>query len=258
MDNHLKQLKFIINGLLYSRDIENIVFDNNSIINNDRNKCNGKRVIDAYNIQAKEHNHNNFKFLRNKNLDKEIFNITDTNYFTLTYFRSPTNNESGIQITTYYFKEIIISEEIQLSINPNPPKYSGVRHYFTPDILLFLKHFNKSENTINAMNYVKQYPHYFKYHTTDINAIIKKTKDIIEELIFQNTTNIDKLKKLERKIKELNNELLQQDIVYGNTIAKLEKKILNLEIDNELLKKNVSFQIENEQFRDDIEEEKQN
>ncbi len=220
MEDRLKELKIKLSGLLYSRDIEDLVFDNASKERfYDPKKCVGRRVIDSYNIQAGTWNNDQFKhFGRKTHLDKEIYDISDTRHFTTGWSHTPLN-DTHRRITVYYFKEIIIIENVTGSLNPSY-EYTGFRHYFTPDILLFLKHFNRAENTERGMNYIKQYPHYFKHHTTDTHAIITNIYDTIEEILIFNKENNDTKKNLEQKNLELEIE-----------IQNLKKKVLELETD---------------------------
>ena len=221
MVDKLKNIQKILTGFTYTRDIEDIVFDNNGQKYTDPNKCAGKRVIDGYNSQTVTANNNNFKYFgRTSGLDKEIFNITDTKYFSLGYYRSQDNNSTGVTITTYYFKEIIIIEEQQVCLRPNPPQYRGFRHYFTPDILLFLKHFHRPERTEQGIDYVRQNPHYFKHHTVDSIEIFKKANETIKEIVEEHNTKLEYYEQLEKKVKDLENEkeLLQQ------TIKEMEEK----------------------------------
>ena len=69
-----------------------------------------------------------------------------------------------------------VIEEQQVCLRPNPLQYRGFRHYFTPDILLFLKYFHRPERTEQGIDYVRQNPHYFKHHTVDSIEIFKKAE----------------------------------------------------------------------------------
>lgn len=223
MEDKLKELKQKLSGLLYSRDIEDIVFDNNGIKYYDSKKCNGRRVIDAYNSEAKSWNA--IYSGPNRGPAKLIVDIIDTKHFSLSYSRPPDNNRCGIFITVFYFKEIIIIEEQQVCVSPNLPKYSAMRHYFTPDILLFLKHFHKPENTERAIGYMRQNPHYFKHYTTDTPAIIKNIYDTVGEMLVSNNTIQDTIKSLEQKIIEL--ETQNQTLQIANQT--LQNKINEME-----------------------------
>ena len=226
MEQQLKDIKLILSGLMYQRDIEDIVFDNNRQKNTDPNKCNGKRVIDSYNSQTLNENMNNFKhFGRKSGLDKETFQVGNTKHFCIGWMKPGDNNNAGYNVMTYYFKEIIIMETTQHCLNPNPPIYKGFRHYFTPDILLFLKHFHKTQNTDDAMAYIRQNPHYFKHHTTDAYASVLKAHNIVEEIVHQNKINMDNTYKLTHKILvlELNNKILK-DKILEMELEKLHKE----------------------------------
>jgi hypothetical protein len=215
MEQQLKDIKLIISGLIYQRDIEDIVFDNNGHKNNDPDKCHGKRVLDGYNSQAIVDNSNNLKkYGRKTGLDKEIFTIDNTKHFCIGWIKPKDNNNVGYNVMTYYYKEIIIMETTQNCVNPNPPTYKGFRHYFTPDVLLFLKHFHKTQNTDNAMTYIRQNPHYFKHHTTNTYALVLKAHNTIEEIIHQNKRNMDNTYKLTHKllVLELENKVLKNKI----------------------------------------------
>jgi hypothetical protein len=225
MQDKLKELKIKLSGLLYSRDIEDIVFDNGgSKKYQDPKKCIGRRIIDSYNVRANTWNNDQLKYFgRKTGLEKEIYDISDTRYFTTSYNHTP-SNDTHRYITVYYFKEIIIIENVTGSLNPSY-QYTGFRHYFTPDILLFLKHFNKAERIEQGMDFIRQNPHYFKHHTTDTHAIIKNIYDTIEEISIFNKENYDIKKSLEQRNLEL--EIENQN---------LKTKILELEkdkLDNE-------------------------
>ena len=132
---------------------------------------------------------------------------------------------------TFYYKEIIIIETTQNCINSNPPIYKGFRHYFTPDILLFLKHFHRTECTEIAMSYVRQNPHYFKHHTMNTHTLIKNIYDKIEEIdIFY----MAKLKKKKETIKSLRQIELE-----------LKDRTFQLEIENQNLKTKIVEMEEN-------------
>jgi hypothetical protein len=192
MEHKIKEIQLILRGLMYIRDIDDIVFDNNKDKNTDPNKCHGKRVLDGYNAQALHENQiNSEKIARKITIEKEIFTLDDTKHFCIGVIKPRDTNNVGLNIMTFYFKEIIIIETTQNCLHPDPPKYVGFRHYFTPDILLFLKHFHKTEFTQNAMTYVRQNPHYFKHHTMDTYTLIKKANDTLQEINEQYTLEIE-------------------------------------------------------------------
>jgi hypothetical protein len=222
MEIKLKEIQVILNGLMYSRDIEDIVFDNNRQKNTDPNKCHGKRVIDGYNAQALHENQINQEQISRKLVrEKEIFTLDDTKHFCIGVIKPRDTNNVGYNIMTFYFKYIIIIETTQNCIKPEPPKYLGFRHYFTPDILLFLKHFHKTEFNQNAMAYVQQNPHYFKHHTMDTYNLIKKANDILTEIKQQYILEVDNGELCKQQLLELVDE--NQNL--KNRIIELEKKI---------------------------------
>lgn len=236
MERNLKIIKSILSSLNNSKNIENLVFDNNGMIYDDPNKCNGKTVILGYNQQAIEEN-NNLKSLETKTgLEKDILDTTDTRHFCIHYFKPQDINNTGTRISTYYFKDRIVIEEAQVGIKGVEPKYSAFKHSFTPDILLFLKHFNKSQNTKNAMAYVKNNAYLFKNQTMDSVNIINKAKEIVDEIIQQNISNINTIQILNEKIIQLQKEQSEQNIINSDTVKKLEQKCFNLETENEGLK----------------------
>ena len=216
MDQKLQNLKKLVGGFTLTRDIEDIVFDYNGQKQRNPNDCPGKRIISYYNSQATTENIHNFNhFGRKTGLEKDIFELKDTRCFWISSTIS-INGSSPESITTYYFKELIIIETITNcnSCRPNPPKYNGFRHYFTPDILLFLKHFHQSDKTERGMNYIRQNPHYFKHHTVDSIDIFKRVSETINELIEENKTKLNYYSQLEQKIiqLELENRTLQSRI----------------------------------------------
>lgn len=213
MDEKLQSLKKLVSSFTLTRDIEDVVFDYNGQKNINQNNCPGKRVINSYNSQVIQENIDNYKISgRKTGLEKEIFELTNTRYFSISS-RNSFNGSLPQLITTYYFKEIIIIETIGNCNHwqPNPPTYKGFRHYFTPDILLFLKHFYQSDKTDSGMNYVKQYPHYFKHHTLDTIEIFRKVSETIDEMIEENKTKLNYYNQLEEKLiqLELKNVTLQ-------------------------------------------------
>jgi len=212
----LQNLKKLLTTFTLSRDIEDIVFDYNGQKLRNPNDCRGKLIINQYNTSAKREN-----LGLQKGLEKEIFEITDTRYFSI----SSTKNIYGSydSITTYYFKEVIIIETITNCRHwqPNPPKYKGFRHYFTPDILLFLKHFHQSDKTECGMDYIRQNPHYFKHHTVDSIEIFRKASETINEIIEENKIKLDYYSNLEKNIIELE----QQNQTLQNKITELENSL---------------------------------
>jgi len=218
----LQNLKKLLTTFTLSRDIEDIVFDYNGQKLRNPNDCHGKQIITNYNTQARTENINSFNYFRRKTcLEKEIFEITDTRYFSI----SSTKNIYGSydSITTYYFKEVIIIETITNCRHwqPNPPNYKGFRHYFTPDILLFLKHFHQSDKTECGMDYIRQNPHYFKHHTVDSIEIFRKASETINEIIEENKIKLDYYSNLEKNIIELE----QQNQTLQNKITELENSL---------------------------------
>ena len=212
MEQRLKEIKLILSGLMYTRDIDDIVFDNNGQKYSDQNKCPGKRVINGYNASALTWNNDQIRPLgRKTGLEKEIFTVDDTKHFCIGVIKPRNANNVGYNIMTFYFKEFIIMETTQNCLNPDPAKYVGFRHYFTADILLFLKHFHRTECTERAMGYARQNPHYFKHHTMDTYTLIKKANDTLQEIKQQYILEIE------------NGELCIQ-------------RLLELEIENENLK----------------------
>ena len=222
MDEKLQSLKKLVSSFTLARDIEDVVFDYNGQKNINQNNCPGKRVINSYNSQVIQENIDNYKhFGRKTGLDKEIFTLIDSRYFSI----QSTNTINGSLpqlITTYYFKEVIIIEIITncLSRQPNPPKYNGFRHYFTPDILLFLKYFYQSDKIERGMDYVRQNPHYFKHHTLDTIEIFRKVSETIDEMIEENKTKLNYYNQLEEKLTQL--EL--QNVTLQIKINELEEK----------------------------------
>ena len=215
MEDKLKELKLKLSGLLYSRDIEDIVFDKGGV------GC-PRYIIDMYMHNAS-----------GAYVCAKSFDINDTKHFTLSYSRPPDNNRYGISISVYYFREIIIIEEQQQRPIPDHPKYSSMRHYFTPDILLFLKHFHKPECTESAMGYVRQNPHYFKHHTTDTGAIIKYIYDTVEEIVVFNNAANATIKSLELENLELEqeNQNLKAKIIEMEENAKRSESPIKLKIE---------------------------
>lgn len=212
MEQNLKDIKLILIGLKYTRDIEDVVFDNNGQKYSDPNKCLGKKVINGYNASALTWNEEQIRqFGRKTGLEKEIFTLDDTRHFCIGWIKPRDNISSGYNVMTFYFKEFIIMETTQNCLNPNPPKYDGFRHYFTPDILLFLKHFNKTQLTLTAMNYVRQNPHYFKHHTMDMIALIDRANDTLEKIIDQNKINNQKLELLEQENQNLKTKIVEME-----------------------------------------------
>jgi hypothetical protein len=227
MEHKLKEIQLILSGLMYNRDIEDIVFDNNKQKNTDPNKCHGKRVLEGYNAQALHENQINFEQISRKIArEKEIFALDDTKHFCIGVIKPRDANNVGYNIMTFYFKEIIIIETTQNCINPDPPKYVGFRHYFTADILLFLKHFHKTEFTHNAMAYVRQNPHYFKHHTMDTYTLIKKANHTLQEIKQQYILEIENGEICKQTLLEL--EIENQNL--KNRIIELEKNCVSNEL----------------------------
>lgn len=227
MEQKLKDIQLILSGLMYSQDIEDIVFDNNGHKNCDTDKCQGKRVIDRYNSQVLNQNMNNLKqFGKKANLDNETFVIDDTKHFCIGWIKPRANDSVGYNIMTFYFKEIIIIETTQNCLQPIPPKYVAFRHCFKPDVLFFLKHFYKTQFTEKALEYVIQNPQYFKPNTMDTYVLIKKANDILVEIINQNITNKDNLDKILQKNSdlEIENQMLKNRI-FQMELDKLSTKL---------------------------------
>jgi hypothetical protein len=220
-EEQLRTLKKLVSSFTLARDIEDVVFDYNGQKPRHPNDCLGRRVIDFYNTQVITENINNYKhFGRKTGLEKETFELTDTKYFSINSTNS-FNGSSPESITTYYFKNVIIIEIITNanSFRPNPPTYKGFRHYFTPDILLFLKYFHQNDKTERAMEYIKQNPHYFKHHTVDSIEIFRKVNETINEMIEENRTKSEYLSNLEKNIIELK----QQNQTLQNKITEMEE-----------------------------------
>jgi hypothetical protein len=205
MDKMLQNIQKLLKGYTYSRDIEDIVFDYNGHNNFDKKDCPGKHLIERYNEYAVQINNramSNGSFSNSTKLE-QILLTTDTRYFSITYTTT----------TTYYFKEFII-------IHSNSPTYKLLRHYFTPDVLLFLKHFHRSENTEKGMTYIKQNPHYFKHHTVDSIEIFRKVNNTIQEIIDENIKKSEYYEQLKNKIEDL--EIENQKL--RKRISEIEEK----------------------------------
>lgn len=221
MDEKLHSLKKLITSFTLTRDIEDVVFDYNGQKYINKNNCPGKRIIDEYNTSARQDNDHNYKiFGRKTGLEKEIFELTNTRYFSINS-RNSINGSTPQSITTYYFKDVIIIQTIGNCNHwqPSPPQYKGFRHFFTPDILLFLKYFHQNNITESAIVYVRQNPHYFKHHTVDSIEIFRKVSDTVNEIIEENKIKLDYYSNLEQKIIELE----QQNQTLQNKITEMEE-----------------------------------
>lgn len=202
MESKLKNLKKAIGNFVYQRDIDSIVFDYNGQRQPLGKDCIGMQVIKQYNREATLFNSGNVV----PNLKRELMddtNPTDAKCFWILYSNPSTTEET----TTYYFKQFIIVEK------NNGPKYTAIRHFFSPDVLLFLKHFHRSQLVEMSMNFVRTNPHYFKHHTVDSLQQLKNMDQLLQELLEESnkmTSQMDELilenQKLHKIIHEMNSK----------------------------------------------------
>ena len=211
MQQNLIDIKLTLSELASYIDIEDIVFNYDG---QPQFKSRGKIIIDNYNNTARYEN-DHLKYTPRK----EIFDVSDTKHFSITWCSHEMNNHDRVSITTYYFKEIIIIETTRnVQHSSNTPKYQGFRHNFTPYTLLFLKHFHQSNKTQEGLEYIKRNPHYFKYCNLDTVALIKKAHDTVDEIIQQHKNNTDSIELLTRN----NLELELENKILKNKIAEME------------------------------------
>jgi len=212
MVEKLQSIQKLLKGFTYTRDIEDVVFDYNGQKEVPHN-CPGKRIIEEYNGFASKEN----TYSYNKCNQKELINMpTNRKCFWTNGYINPTHSYPD-GITAYYFKEFMIIKtepSNQGSQFCPPAKYKFIRHYFTPDVLLVIKRFSRIENHEDAMNYIRQNPHYFKHHTVDSIEIFNKANETMKEIIEDHKTNLEYFSQLEQKVKDLENEkeLLQKKI----------------------------------------------
>jgi hypothetical protein len=192
MENKLTHLKKVIGNFVYQRDIDSIVFDYNGHQQPIGKDCIGMRVIKQYNQEANLFNSGNVV----PKLKKELINVMnphDTKCFWILYCNPATKE----QTTTYYFKQFIIVEK------NNGSKYTAIRHFFSPDVLLFLKHFHQSQFVEVSMNFVRTNPHYFKHHTVDSLEQLKNMDQMLQSLIEDYRQLIDDSSKMTSQMDEL-------------------------------------------------------
>jgi hypothetical protein len=213
MDEKLQSLKKLVSSFTLTRDIEDVVFDYNGQKGVYPHNCPGKCIIQEYNEFATREN----TYSYNKCNQKQLINMPpNTICFWINGYINPTHSYPD-SITSYYFKEFMIIKT-QLSSQGHwvcrPATYKFIRHYFTPDILLVIKRFSRIENHEDAMNYIRQNPHYFKHHTVDSIEIFKKANEIIKEIIEELNTKLEYFSQLEQKVKDLEeqNQTLQNII----------------------------------------------
>jgi hypothetical protein len=192
MESKLTHLKKTIDNFVYQRDIDSIVFDYNGHQQPIGKDCVGMRVIKQYNQEANLFNSGNVVPRLKKELIDEM-NPNNAKCFWILY----SNPATMEQTTTYYFKQFIIVEK------NNGSKYTAIRHFFSPDVLLFLKHFHQSQFVEVSMNFVRTNPHYFKHHTVDSLQQLKNMVQLLQELLEDYRQLIDNSNKMTSQMDEL-------------------------------------------------------
>jgi hypothetical protein len=200
MENKLTHLKKVIGNFVYQRDIDSIVFDYNGHQQPVGKDCVGMRVIKLYNQQANLFNSGNLVPKLKKELIDEM-NPNNAKCFWILYCNPATTE----QTTTYYFKQFIIVEK-----NNGSKYYTAIRHFFSPDVLLFLKHFHQSQLVEVSMNFVRTNPHYFKHHTVDSLEQLKSMDQMLQSLIEESskmTSQMDELILENQKLHKIIHEM---------------------------------------------------
>jgi len=117
--------------------------------------------------------------------------------------------------TIYIFKHIMISNAKPAQSHNDPDRPSYCKHNLPNDILFTIKHFQmpRSNGFEPALKIYDEHPEYFNTNCCDFETVCKrerqlmdKQKETLEDLIKQNTNNIEYYKTLETQIREVESE----------------------------------------------------
>jgi hypothetical protein len=118
--------------------------------------------------------------------------------------------------TIYIFKHVMITNTRPAGCNYNDPdRQNYCKHNLPNDILFTIKHFQipRDSGFEQALKIYNEHPEYFNTNCCDFETVCKrerqlmdKQKETLEDLIRQNTNNIEYYKTLETQIRDVESE----------------------------------------------------
>lgn len=116
----------------------------------------------------------------------------------------------------YIFKKFMITNTKRAGSWNDPDRPTHCSHNFTNDILFTIKHFQIPQHygfDQTGLKFYNEHPEYFNTNCSDFEKVCQKErqlmdkqKETLEDLIHQNTTNIEYYKTLEKQIREVESE----------------------------------------------------